>query len=102
MFEGDLPLYIFQISFVYFTIIKNTISIYQQSFPVSMTSACIKWAKEHVDGFNAILARQLSSVERETDVWRKCMEIVHEHANLLSEVGVDFKDMIGRGLTSHP
>jgi hypothetical protein len=82
--------------------IKNTISTYQQSFPVTMSSACIKWAKQHVDGFNAILARQLSSVEPETNVWRKCMEIVHEHANLLSEVGVDFKDMIGKDLTYRP
>lgn len=102
MFEGDLPLYIFQVSFVYFTIIKNTISIYQQSFPIPMTSACIKWAKQHLDGFNAILARQLSSVEPETTVWRKSMEVVHEYANHLSEVGVDFKDMIGKGLANCP
>ncbi|KAK2752888.1 exocyst complex component exo84 [Arachnomyces sp. PD_36] len=98
VFEGDLPLYIFQISFVYFTIIKNTIHIYQQCFPSLMMSACIKWAKEHLDGFNAILARQLSSVDPGTPAWDKCINIVHEHANLLSEVGVDFKDMVGAGL----
>lgn len=63
-----------------------------------MMSACIKWAKEHLDGFNAILVRQLSSVEPGTAAWDKCIGIVHEHANLLSEVGVDFKDLIGAGL----
>ncbi|KAL1969188.1 hypothetical protein VTN77DRAFT_442 [Rasamsonia byssochlamydoides] len=98
VFEGDLPLYIFQISFVYFTLIKNTISIYQQCFPPVMTSACIKWAKEHLDGFNAILVRQLSSVQRGTSVWKKCMDLVDEHANMLTDVGVDFKDLIGKGL----
>ncbi|KKA18315.1 Exocyst complex component Exo84 [Rasamsonia emersonii CBS 393.64] len=98
VFEGDLPLYIFQISFVYFTLIKNTISIYQQCFPPVMTSACIKWAKEHLDEFNATLVRQLSSVQRGTSVWQKCMDIVDEHANMLTEVGVDFKDLIGKGL----
>ncbi|KMP02612.1 exocyst complex component exo84 [Coccidioides immitis RMSCC 2394] len=53
----------FQVSFIYFTMIKNTIGIYQQCFPSNMTSACIKWAKGHLDAFNASLSRQLSSVE---------------------------------------
>jgi hypothetical protein len=63
-----------------------------------MTSACIKWAKEHLEGFNAVLVRQLSSVQRGTTVWKKCMETVDEHAAMLMEVGVDFKDLIKRGL----
>ncbi|KAJ9305226.1 hypothetical protein DTO217A2_5277 [Paecilomyces variotii] len=98
IFEGDLRLYIFQISFVYFTLIRNTLSIYQACFPALMTSASIKWAKEHLDSFNALLARQLSSVLRGTGVWNKCMEIVHEHAAMLTEVGVDFQDFVGKGL----
>ncbi|KAH8697857.1 putative exocyst complex component Exo84 [Talaromyces proteolyticus] len=98
IFEGDLQIYIFQISFVYFTMIKNTISIYQQCFPPIMSSACIKWAKEHLDEFNAALVRQLSSVQRDTSVWQKCLNIVDEQASMLIEVGVDFKDLIQRGL----
>ncbi|KAL4813443.1 exocyst complex component exo84 [Aspergillus spinulosporus] len=98
IFEGDLPLYIFQISFVYFTLIKNTISTYQQCFPSVMTSACIKWAKHHLDAFNALLTRQLSSVQRGTTVWQKCMEIVHEQAGILAEVGVDFTDLVAKEL----
>lgn len=98
VFEGDLPLYIFQISYVYFTLIKNTIGIYQQCFPSVMTSACIKWAKHHLDGFNALLTRQLSSVQRGTTVWQKCIDIVHEQADILAEVGVDFTDLVAKGL----
>ncbi|KGO37610.1 Vacuolar protein sorting-associated protein 51 [Penicillium expansum] len=98
IFEGDLPLYIFQISYVYFTLIKNTISIYQQCFPSVMSSSCIRWAKHHLDGFNALLSRQLSSVQRGTSVWQKCLDIVHDHAALLVEVGVDFTDLVARGL----
>ncbi|KAE8357049.1 Cullin repeat-like-containing domain protein [Aspergillus coremiiformis] len=98
VFEGDLPLYIFQISYVYFTLIKNTVSIYQQCFPSIMTSACIKWAKHQLDGFNALLTRQLSSVQRGTTVWQKCIDIVHDHANLLTEVGIDFTDLVGKEL----
>ncbi|KAL2827528.1 Cullin repeat-like-containing domain protein [Aspergillus cavernicola] len=98
IFEGDLPVYIFQISYVYFTLIKNTVSIYQQCFPSVMTSACIKWAKHHLDGFNALLMRQLSSVQRGTTVWQKCIDIVHDQAGLLAEVGIDFSDLVAKGL----
>ncbi|RAL17057.1 exocyst subunit EXO84 [Aspergillus homomorphus CBS 101889] len=98
VFEGDLPMYIFQISYVYFTLIKNTISIYQQCFPPVMSSASIKWAKHHLDGFNALLTRQLSSVQRGTTVYQKCLDIVHDHANMLTEVGVDFTDLVAKGL----
>jgi hypothetical protein len=59
-------------------------------------SACVKWAKEQVDAFNIILARQLSSTEREGQVWTECMDQAREHAKMLSEVGLDFKSLIGR------
>ena len=63
-----------------------------------MMSACVKWAKEQVEAFNAILARQLSSTERGGQVWTQCMERAKEHAQKLSDVGLDFKDLVGRGL----
>ena len=63
-----------------------------------MTSACIKWAKQHLDGFNARLTRQLSTVQRGTTVWQKCIDIVHEQAEVLREVAVDFTDLVARGL----
>lgn len=63
-----------------------------------MTSSCIRWARQHLDGFNSLLSRQLSSVQRGTSVWQKCLTIVHEHADLLNEVGVDFTDLVARGL----
>jgi hypothetical protein len=63
-----------------------------------MSSSCIRWAKHHLDGFNALLSRQLSSVQRGTSVWQKCLDIVHDHVALLVEVGVDFTDLVARGL----
>jgi hypothetical protein len=48
VFEGDLHRYIFQISYVYFAIVKNTVVIYQACFAPLMMSACIKWATEHL------------------------------------------------------
>ncbi|KAF2744234.1 hypothetical protein M011DRAFT_449702 [Sporormia fimetaria CBS 119925] len=95
IFEGNLVDYIFQLSFIYFTIIKNTVDIYQKCFPQTLVSACVKWAKEHVDEFNRILSRQLSSVEREGPLWKRCLEQAREHAEMLSEVGLDFSELVG-------
>lgn len=98
IFQGDLHLYIWQLSFVYFTIIHNTVQCFQSCFPPPMMSACVKWAKEAVEAFNVILARQLSSTERGGQVWTQCMERAKEHAQKLSEVGLDFKNLVGREL----
>lgn len=59
-------------------------------------SACVKWAKEHVDQFNILLRRQLSSVDESLPVYKECMDQAHEHAALLKDVGLDFSDLIGK------
>jgi hypothetical protein len=95
-FQGDLHLYIWQLSFVYFMIIHNTVQTFQGCFPPPMMSACVKWAKEQVEAFNVILARQLSSTERGGAAWTQCVDRAKEHAKLLSEVGLDFMNLVGR------
>jgi hypothetical protein len=97
-FEGNLPDYIFQISYIYFLIIKNTVSTFQTCFPQPLMSACVKWAKEHVDHFNVILKRQLSSVERDGETWNRCLELAQEHASMLKEVELDFSELVGSGI----
>jgi hypothetical protein len=95
IFEGDLHTYIYAISFIYFTIIRDTALIYTSCFPAIMMSACVKWAKEHVDEFNVMLERQLSSVSRDSETWERCMKQAREHAGLLAEAGLDFRGLIG-------
>jgi exocyst complex component 8 len=102
VFEGDLHKYIFQISYVYFTIIRNTVSIYQACFPPLMMSACVKWAKGHLEQLNVTLVRQLSSVDRGGTVWKECLELVWEHEASLRGVGLDFHEVIGKGLGEKP
>ncbi|KAJ9161869.1 Exocyst complex component EXO84 [Coniochaeta hoffmannii] len=101
IFQGDLHLYIWELSFVYFTIIRNTVSCFQGCFPPPMMSACVKWAKEEVDAFNAILARQLSSTEEGGEVWTLCMDRAKEHSKMLSEVGLDFRNLVGQKVKSN-
>ncbi|KAK4662931.1 exocyst complex component exo84 [Podospora pseudopauciseta] len=98
IFKGDLHLYIWEISFVYFTIIRNTVSCFQACFPPPMMGACVKWAKEEVDAFNGILARQLSSTEEGDEVWVQCMDRAKEHSDMLSEVGLDFRNLVGQNV----
>lgn len=102
IFQGDLHLYIWQLSFVYFTIIHNTVQTFQSCFPLPMMSACVKWAKEEVEAFNRMLSRQLSSTERGGPVWTQCMERAKEHATKLSEVGLDFMNLVGKEMGPTP
>ena len=60
-----------------------------------MMSACVKWAKEHLDGFNVLLSRQLSSVEGGSPIWQDCIDRAKEHATTMNEVGLDFKELVG-------
>ncbi|KAK0112788.1 exocyst complex component exo84 [Cadophora gregata] len=99
IFEGNLHQYIWEVSFVYFTIIRNTVFTFQACFQASVMSVCVKWAKEQVDAFNIILARQLSSTERRGPLWTECMNQAKEHAKMLSEVGLDFKSLVGRDVS---
>ncbi|KAL5114819.1 exocyst complex component exo84 [Pleosporales sp. CAS-2024a] len=98
IFEGNLPDYIFQISYIYFTVIKNTVDMFQKCFPQQLMSACVKWAKEHVDQFNILLKRQLSSVDEDGNLWKECMSLAQEHAGMLNEVGLDFSELVGSGV----
>lgn len=98
IFQGDLARYIWEISYVYFMIIRNTVLCFQACFPPVMMSACVGWAKGEVEAFNVILARQLRGTEAGSEVWQQCMDQAHEHARLLSEVGLDFRNLVGRGL----
>ena len=63
-----------------------------------MMSTCVKWAKEEVEAFNVILARQLSSTEPGGPVWTQCMDRAKEHAKKLADVGLDLVNMVGRDL----
>lgn len=98
IFQGNLDQYIWEISFVYFTIIRNTFSCFQACFPPPMMSACVKWAKEEVDAFNAILSRQLSGEKEGGEAWKRCMGTAKDHAGMLAEVGLDFRNLVGQNV----
>lgn len=99
VFDGDLQRYVFSISYVYFTIVKNTVLIYQASFSPATISACIKWANSHLETFNTLLVRQLSAVEKGGKLWRESVDVVWTHEReMLGDFGLDFRAVIGRRL----
>lgn len=69
---------------------------YQACFPPSSMSACVKWAKDEVEAFNAVLARQLSGTAPEGQEWKECVEVAKDHARQLAEVGLDFRNLVAQ------
>lgn len=98
-FTGSLPPHLTALSFVTFTLILHTFRTFAASFPPSSSSSVVKWAKERIDEFNESLERQLSSVERDSPLWKECIDVVKHQSEVLREVGVDFSGLVAQGLS---
>ncbi|KAI9745694.1 MAG: exocyst complex component exo84 [Claussenomyces sp. TS43310] len=96
VFHGDFHRYIWEVSFVYFMLIKKTVSVFEVCFPQEMMSACVSWALEQVQILNIFLKDQLSSVEHGGAIWTDCMNQAKEHAKLLADVHMDLQDLVGQ------
>ncbi|KAF8252309.1 hypothetical protein K440DRAFT_594689 [Wilcoxina mikolae CBS 423.85] len=92
-FEGDVALYISQVALVQFTLIKNTVEIYNSCFEYRLASALVSWAKEHIGNYIELLNRQLQAVEPGSKVYDDCMEITRIHSTMLVDCGLDFKEL---------
>lgn len=98
---GGVEGYIRALSFVTFESMLQTLRIFGTSFPSSAGSVGVRWAKGRVDEFLGLVGRQLSVVQKGGEEWKRCVAIVEEQAGALSEVGVDFGGIVGRGLEEH-
>ncbi|KAF2217253.1 hypothetical protein CERZMDRAFT_109022 [Cercospora zeae-maydis SCOH1-5] len=97
-FTGALEPYVKALSFTTFALLLHTFRTFNVSFPSTSGSAVVKWAKERVDEFNSTLAKQMSSIEKDGQLWNACVSIVRKNAQVLREVGVDFHGIVARGL----
>jgi len=93
-FEGDIPSYISQVALVQFTLIRNTVEIYNACFEYRLSSPLVKWAKENIQAYSDLLTRQLSSVDQSDPVYEQCIQYTQLHATLLTDVGLDFKELL--------
>lgn len=92
-FEGDVPLYISQVALVQFTLIKNTVEIYNSCFEYRLASALVRWAKDRVEEYMLLFDRQLETAGEEAKVFEDCMEITRLHSTMLVDCGLDFKEL---------
>ncbi|TGZ83651.1 hypothetical protein EX30DRAFT_338268 [Ascodesmis nigricans] len=92
-FEGDVSAYISQIAIVQFTLIKNTVEIYNTCFDHRLASALVRWAHIHVKEYIELLDRQLETVNPESDVYKSCMDFTKSHSAMLVDAGLDFKEL---------
>ncbi|KAK3721089.1 exocyst complex component exo84 [Vermiconidia calcicola] len=99
-FTGPLPPYLHALAYTTFALLLHTFRTFAASFPPAAGSSVVKWGKERVDEFNGVLERQLSSVERGGGLWRECVDVVKGEVGVLSEVGVDFRGLVGRKLAA--
>ena len=92
-----MALYISQVALVQFTLIKNTVEIYNSCFEYRLASALARWAREHIKSYVELLERQLQAVpadpEGGTKVWDDCLEITRIHSTMLVDSGFDFKEL---------
>lgn len=92
-FEGDVPLYVSQVALVQFTLIKNTVEIYNSCFEYRLASALVKWAKDRVAEYMELFDRQLEAAGTESKVFEDCVEITRLHSTMLVDCGLDFKEL---------
>ena len=92
---GDLGGYLFQLAWITFTLVRNTILVFQGAFSAGFASSGIKWAKLHADAFNRVLVRQvarMAEAEKEGIIAK-----VKGCEERLRDVGIDFSGLVGRG-----
>lgn len=76
-----------------FTLIKNTVEIYNSCFEYRLASALVKWAKDRVEDYMELFDRQLEAIGEESKVFEDCMEITRLHSTMLVDCGLDFKEL---------
>jgi hypothetical protein len=88
-----LSLYISQVALVQFSLIRNTVEIYNSCFDYRLASSLVKWANQHITSFIKLLDKQLKGVDPGSKAYQDCMEIVRIHSTMLVDCGLDFMEL---------
>lgn len=91
-FEGDVPLYIGELSMVTFTLIKDTSEWYTAAFrDVRMASGFIRWAKAEVEAFCTSFVRQVYGTDEDPNVAEEAYAEAVSQSDRLRDVGLDVR-----------
>lgn len=151
--SGDLCRWVWQVGFVYFRLVRNTVAVWQGAgFAAGRAGAVVVWVKGCVDEFNEVLGRQMGRAAEGDGVGgagegrvgdnagvgggagagrmgennrgkpkagdnnnttngpakspqaekAECLRIARSHASMLNSVGIDFGNLVGRGMEDVP
>lgn len=89
-FKGDIPSFISQIVTIHFRMVRSTVEIYQACFPSSsQASTVVEWARNEVEDYVVLFARQLYNIPQDSDTYKRCVESTKEQAVQLKNVGLN-------------
>lgn len=88
-FDGHIPTYLSHVALVTFTLIRNSVDVYNSCFEPRVASVMVRWAKDHVQQFVELYHRQLEGVAQDDEIRKECEQHVQMHASMLTEVGLD-------------
>ncbi|CAO1621793.1 unnamed protein product [Sympodiomycopsis kandeliae] len=93
-FEGDVELYISELSMVVFGMIRNTSEWFMASWKeISMASNFVQWALKELHSFAINFKRQAHSHNQNSDLEmiNRCTHVALQSAKQLKDVGLDFE-----------
>lgn len=94
-FQGDIQAYIAQVAIIYFQMIVATVEIFTSCFDAAPASSCIvEWARNQVDAYAVLFARQLYKVNRTSDTYRECVAITQRESARLKMVDLDYSFLL--------
>lgn len=95
-FQGDIVGYITQVAIIHFRMIRSTIEIFSACYrdAPETSSSLVEWAKNEVDSYILLFARQLFNIKPESDTYQACASITKQESEQLKEVGLDLSFML--------
>ncbi|KAF7798512.1 hypothetical protein EIP86_009733 [Pleurotus ostreatoroseus] len=103
-FEGDIPMYISDLSIVVFTGIKHTADWFLASFKENEVSSCfIEWAKEQIQSYADMFRKQVYGSDIDAITVTEALKITNlQSRRLLEEYGLDFRFLFQQLLVEEP
>ncbi|KAA8907490.1 hypothetical protein TRICI_004966 [Trichomonascus ciferrii] len=95
-FQGDIVGYITQVAIIHFRMVRSTIEIFAACYrdAPGTSSSLVEWAKNEIDSYILLFARQLFNITPESETYQACANVTRQESEQLKEVGLDLSFML--------